>query len=117
MIFLGFEKIRLQFYTKSGCSLCEVAKADLKKLHLNLIIEIEEIDITSDTKFFEKYKYLIPVGELDGIRLFTHRINTKALIRRLKKMGRLHWIGYLDTLKQEIHDKLNDIVSAYIYMV
>ncbi len=90
VIFLGFEKIRLQFYTKSGCSICEVAKADLKKLHLNLIIEIDEIDITSDTKFFEKYKYLIPVGELDGIRLFTHRINTKALIRRLKKMGKLH---------------------------
>ena len=58
--------IRLQLYTKSDCPLCDEAKEALKKVAEELPICVEEIDITANLGLFTKYKYLIPVLEMDG---------------------------------------------------
>lgn len=84
------DKIKLQLYTKSDCPLCDEAKESLELLAGQLPIHVEEIDITSNLGLFTKYKELIPVLELEGKRLSVHRIDTRALKRKL--MWRCwHW--------------------------
>ena len=77
------DKIKLQLYTKADCPLCAEAKELLELLAAQFPIQIEEIDITADLGLFTKYKELIPVLELEGERLFIHRIDVKALKRKL----------------------------------
>ena len=77
------DKIKLQLYTKADCPLCDEAKASLELLAAQFPIQIEEIDITANLGLFTKYKELIPVLELEGKRLFVHRIHVKALKRKL----------------------------------
>ena len=47
-------------------------------------VAIEEIDITKNLGLFTKYKYLIPVLELDGQQLFVHHVNRWKLIWQLR---------------------------------
>lgn len=75
--------IKLQLYTKADCPLCEEAKASLELLESQFPIQVEEIDITANLRLFTKYKELIPVLELEGKQLFVHRIDVKALGRKL----------------------------------
>ena len=78
------QPIKLQLYTKSDCPLCDKAKAALEQVAGKSPIEIEEIDITTNLGLFAKYKDLIPVLEMDGTRLFVHRINVGVLRRKLR---------------------------------
>ena len=77
------DKIKLQLYTKADCPLCDEAKESLEPLASQFPIQIEEVDITTNLGLFTKYKELIPVLELEGKRLFVHRIDVKALKRKL----------------------------------
>ncbi len=77
------DTIKLQLYTKADCPLCDEAKESLEPLAAQLPIQIEEIDITANLGLFTKYKELIPVLELEGKRLFVHRIHVKVLKRKL----------------------------------
>lgn len=77
------DTIKLQLYTKADCPLCDEAKASLELFAAQFAIQIDEIDITSNLGLFTKYKELIPVLELEGKRLFVHRIDAKALKRKL----------------------------------
>lgn len=76
-------KIKLQLYTKADCPLCDEAKESLQSLAAQVPIQIEEIDITANLALFTKYKELIPVLELEGKRLFVHRIHVRVLKRKL----------------------------------
>ena len=77
------DKIKLQLYTKADCPLCDEAKESLEPLAAQFPIQIEEVDITTNLGLFTKYKELIPVLELEGKRLFVHRIDVKNLKRKL----------------------------------
>jgi hypothetical protein len=44
---------------------------------------IEEIDIEKDKILFEKYKYLIPVIEINGKRVFTYSVDEIELKKLL----------------------------------
>lgn len=77
------DKIKLQLYTKADCPLCDEAKNSLESIAAQFPIQIEEVDIAANLGLFTKYKELIPVLELDGKRLFVHRIHVKALKRKL----------------------------------
>ena len=77
------DKIKLQLYTKSDCPLCDEAKESLEPLAARFSLQIEEIDITANLGLFTKYKDLIPVLELEGKRLFVHRIHVRVLKRKL----------------------------------
>ena len=84
------DKIKLQLYTKSDCPLCDEAKESLEPLTARFPLQIEEIDITANLGLFTKYKDLIPVLELEGKRLFVHRIDIRGLKRKLmwRRWGR-----------------------------
>ena len=77
------QPIKLQLYTKSDCPLCDKAIVVLEEIAQEFSIQVEEIDITVSMGLFTKYKNAIPVLEMDGKRLFGHRIDAAVLKRRL----------------------------------
>ena len=78
------ETVTLKLYTKPDCPLCDDAKDALNAVAADSPIKIEEIDITSNLGLFTKYKNRIPVLELDGKRMFEHRVDVGVLKRKLK---------------------------------
>ena len=80
---LKMEPLKLKLFTKPDCPLCDEAKDALKTLSASPPIQIEEIDITSNLGLFTKYKNRIPVLEMDGKRMFEHRIDVRLLKRKL----------------------------------
>ena len=67
------------------CPLCDEAKYALQKIEAKLpFIEVEEIDITNNLGLYTKYKFKIPVLELDGRQLFSQQINGKQLLWQLR---------------------------------
>ena len=76
-------------YSKKDCHLCDIAKADLETLRCDFDFSLNEVDIEKDRLAFEKYKYLIPVIEVDGRIISTYKVDPdkmKALLRKKKFM-------------------------------
>lgn len=98
VMLLKAKPMQLQFYTKPDCPLCDEAKAVLQNIGAQAsFLTVEEIDITKDLKLFTKYKYRIPVLELDGQPLFTHHVTHWKLMWQLRwHWVRRHFIGRRD---------------------
>ena len=80
----------LIIYSRKDCHLCDIAKDKLLRLQRELRFSITEVDIEKDREAFEKYKYLIPVVEMDGKMISTYTINEdelKNLIRQKSRPG------------------------------
>jgi glutaredoxin len=75
--------VNITLYSKKDCHLCDIAKETLLKIQEEFPFSLTEIDIEKDENAFEKYKYLIPVLEIDGEEIFTYRINETELKRLL----------------------------------
>ena len=74
---------KITLYSKEGCHLCENAKEALFELADDFEIELEEVDITTDSALFEKYKYTIPVMVIDYSIVLEARIDTRKIYRAL----------------------------------
>ncbi len=74
----------LTIYTKKDCHLCDIAKETLLGLMEEFPFSLTEIDIEEDRQAYEKYRYLIPVLEIDGSIIFTYRINKDELKNLLR---------------------------------
>jgi len=62
----------LLLYGRDGCHLCEEALAGLVALHAEgLVFELVEIDIESDDRLHHELLELIPVIEIEGVRVST----------------------------------------------
>mmetsp|Transcript_18257 Transcript_18257/g.61572 ORF Transcript_18257/g.61572 Transcript_18257/m.61572 type:complete len:157 (+) Transcript_18257:120-590(+) len=63
-------------YTKADCTLCDVAKGVLAACRAGAPHTLELVDITdeSNSAWFEKYKYDIPVLHIDGEYWTKHRL-------------------------------------------
>jgi glutaredoxin len=89
---------RITLYTKSDCELCHEAKATLLALQDVLGFELEEIDITTDAALYDAFREEIPVGYLDGRKLFKYRMNPALLRRQLGRRRGWHvgrWFSHL----------------------
>ena len=53
---------RVVLYTRPGCHLCEEAESWL----LEAGVSWQSADITADAALFERYRYRIPVIDVDG---------------------------------------------------
>lgn len=71
--------VNITIYSKKDCHLCDIAKERLLKIQHEIPFSLTEIDIENDKSAFEKYKYLIPVLEIDGEIAFNYRINEDEL--------------------------------------
>jgi glutaredoxin len=76
-------------YSKKECHLCDVAKEELEALQCDFEFSLKEVDIEQDKLAFEKYKFLIPVIEVDGDIISTYRVNEKKLTDILKVKSQL----------------------------
>jgi hypothetical protein len=88
---------RITLYTKEDCELCYAAKATLLALQPELGFELDEIDITTDRTLYDAFRVEIPVGYLDGRKLFKYRVDPGLLRRQLGRrrgwfVGR--WFSY-----------------------
>jgi hypothetical protein len=78
---------RITLYTKADCELCHVAKATLLALQSDLGFELDEIDITTDPSLYDAFHVEIPVGYLDGRKLFKYRVDPARLRRQVHRSG------------------------------
>jgi glutaredoxin len=58
--------MKLTLYSKPDCPLCDELKADLDVLREQFEFILEERDIEVDSVLFERYRYLIPVLDIEG---------------------------------------------------
>ncbi len=58
--------MKLTLYSKPDCPLCDELKADLDVLREQFEFTLEERDIEDDSVLFERYRYLIPVLDIEG---------------------------------------------------
>ena len=70
---------QVTLYGKVACSLCDEARADLDLLAGELAFDLIEIDITANETWFERFKYLIPVVDIDGGDLLTPPLTIRRL--------------------------------------
>ncbi len=80
--------INLTIYTKKDCHLCNIAKETLLGLRKEFPFSLIEINIEKDRQAYEKYRYLIPVLEMEGRRIFIHKINEEELKNLLRLQHR-----------------------------
>jgi len=77
--------VTVTIYSKKECHLCDIAKEELEALRCEFEFSINEVDIEKDKLAFEKYKYLIPVVEVDGKTISTYKVDTKKMKNLLSR--------------------------------
>lgn len=73
----------VRLYSKPGCHLCEHAEDLLEEITAECPLDVEIIDITTDTDLFERYRYEIPVIAVEGGGTISGRITIEDLRRAL----------------------------------
>ncbi len=76
--------VKITIYSKKDCHLCDIAMETLLKTRKEFPFSLIEVDIEKDKEIFEKYKYLIPVIEINGEKVFTYKVNEAELKTILK---------------------------------
>ncbi len=71
--------VKVTFYTKAGCHLCDDARDALDEIATHTSYELTEIDIRSDMALFERYRYRIPVILINGQEVAEGRITYEDL--------------------------------------
>lgn len=67
-------RARLTLYSKPGCHLCEVMKAEIRNAGCEDLYHLEEINIADDAPLSSKYRNDIPVLLINGVEAFRHRL-------------------------------------------
>lgn len=80
--------MKINFYTKVDCPLCEKGKAVIQELANDFPLEIIEFDIYKDDALLELYQVMIPVVEMDG-EVVSYGMIDKNVVRKrlLVKLG------------------------------
>lgn len=76
--------IKLTFFTKENCGLCEEAKEAIELIRLDNDIEVTEIDIYSDDTLLEEYQLMIPVIQIDGQTIAYGKIHKNDILNAIK---------------------------------
>lgn len=76
--------LKVIFYTKNNCSLCDDAAALVSMFQHEYKFELEERDIYTNDTWLEEYQLLIPCVEIGGTRLDCEQLNMDTLEQVLK---------------------------------
>ena len=77
--------LKVIFYTKENCSLCDDAAALLSMFQHDYFFEIEERDIYTKDEWLEKYQLLIPYVKINDTTLNCEQFNMDNLEQALKE--------------------------------
>mgnify|MGYP005844455675 CR=1 FL=1 len=58
--------MRVVLYSKPDCGLCDELKQELLEIRKELQFELVERNILQDDEAFTRYRYLIPVLDIEG---------------------------------------------------
>jgi glutaredoxin len=72
----------LTVYGAPDCCLCDDAKAALDRLAPELGLVVTHIDISGDSELEAAHRTEIPVGFMDGRKVFKYRVDESLLRRR-----------------------------------
>ena len=81
----SIRKPRVVFYKAAGCHLCERAEGELAALAEELGFEPERVAIDGDPELEARYRELIPVVEIDGVRAFVYYLQPDAFRRKIRR--------------------------------
>jgi hypothetical protein len=77
--------VRLTFYYKDGCWLCDTAEEMLNGIREKYDIKINKVAIDSDDELYELYRFDIPVFEFRDGSTLHGRIRKKELFKKLEE--------------------------------
>jgi glutaredoxin len=69
----------LTLYVGRDCHLCEIARRELAPLRDELGFDVREVDVTGVPELERRYREWLPVGEVDGERVFVYRVEEDAV--------------------------------------
>ncbi len=75
--------VKIRFYTKKGCPLCDKTERDLLYIIRDSGVEIHKTDIESDSEALDRYHDMIPVIEFPDGKILWGRITGKEIERTL----------------------------------
>jgi glutaredoxin len=70
--------LKVTFYTKENCSLCDLAHEMMRDLREDASFELETVDITKSPDAWEAYREMIPVIQV-GEEILWGRIDEREL--------------------------------------
>lgn len=77
--------VRVTFYYKDGCWLCDTAEEMLNGFKERYDVKVSKIDIDSDDELYELYRFDIPVFEFRDGSTLHGRIQKKDLLKKLEQ--------------------------------
>ncbi|WP_099159929.1 glutaredoxin family protein [Virgibacillus ndiopensis] len=77
--------LKVIFYTKQNCSLCDDASSLLYLLQNEYTFTIEERDIYTNDEWLEEYQLLIPFVKINEEELNCEQINMENIEKAIKK--------------------------------
>jgi glutaredoxin len=75
--------IQVVLYGKPDCHLCDEMKEVVSRVREEVPFALEIVDIERDPALVAAYGHDIPVLFIDGRKAFKHRLDARALKRRL----------------------------------
>ncbi len=85
---MGERTPTLVLYSKEDCGLCDEAKEALRPICARFGVRLEEMDITQNPELLARFGEEIPVGFLNGEKVFKYRVESGRLRRLLNKAVR-----------------------------
>jgi glutaredoxin len=73
----------ITLYTRTGCHLCEEAKALIEPILREFGVALREVDIDEDAALQQRYGTDIPVIFIGGRKVAKHRVDTAKFRRQL----------------------------------
>ncbi len=73
------------FYTRKGCHLCDVARAEVERLRGEAHFSLEIIDIDTDEELRRKFNDEVPVIFINGRKAFKYRVEARRFLRLLRQ--------------------------------
>jgi glutaredoxin len=82
--------VKITFYTRDGCHLCDVALAVVEAVRAEEPFELAVIDLDREAPADKRaaYDWEVPVIELDGRKIAKYAIDAARLLRLLRDGGR-----------------------------
>ena len=65
---------RVILYSKPGCHLCDVMKAEIATADCADLYTLEEVNIEDGETLLARYRFDIPVLAINGVEAFKHRL-------------------------------------------
>ena len=81
-----YTKAQVILYTKPGCHLCEVMRRELLASGCEGEYTLEEVNIESDPRLLEQYRFDIPVLTINGVEAFKHRLKAQEFKLKLRAL-------------------------------